>query len=69
MDYKKVLQDYKAACQRRQLSDEYLREQKCETRADLPITAEFPYGVVYLQDDAVDVLIKRIEELEARCKR
>lgn len=65
MTYQEVLKIYHGVCKRRQLSDDYLQENKCETRKESPIAAEFPYGIVYLQDDAVDVLINRIKELEA----
>lgn len=65
MDYETILKKYRKACEQRQLSEEYLRENDCEVRSDLPVAIEFSYGVIYLRDDAVDVLIKRIEELEA----
>lgn len=66
MDVKEILQQYRDVCRKCQLSDEYLKEHKCEARTDIPIAVEFPYGIVCLQDYAVDALIKRIEELEAR---
>lgn len=66
MDVKEILHKYRDKCRDCQLSDEYLQKHKCEARTDIPIAVEFPYGIVYLQDDAVDALIKRIEELEAR---
>ena len=62
--YKEIVKVYKQVCKEYQLSDEYLRESKCKTRDTIPIAAEFQYGVVYLQDDAVDVLLERIYELE-----
>lgn len=66
MDVKEIVKKYHNTCRRYQLSDEYLQEQKCTTRMEMPTAVEFRYGVVYLQDAAVDVLIKRIEELEGR---
>lgn len=66
VDVKEILQKYRDVCRNCQLSDDYLQEHKCETRTDIPIAVEFPYGIVYLQDYAVDALIKRIEELEVR---
>ena len=69
MQYKKALQEFERVCGNRQLSDDYLRDQNCETRKDLPVAIEFEYGVVYLRDDAVDALLARIKELEARCKK
>lgn len=66
MTVKEIVKEYHDACRRYQLSDEYLKEAKCKTRIEIPTAAEFHYGVVYLQDAAVDALIKRIEELEGR---
>ena len=66
MDVKEIVRKYHDTCHRYQLSDEYLKEQKCKTRIEMPTAAEFCYGVVYLQDTAVDALIKRIEKLEGR---
>lgn len=64
MDVKEIVRKYHDTCHRYQLSDEYLKVQKCKTRIEMPTAAEFCYGVVYLQDAAVDMLIKRIEGLE-----
>lgn len=69
MRYAKALQEFERVCGNRQLSDDYLRDQKCETRKIVPVAIEFSYGVVYLRDDAVDALLARIKELEARCKK
>ena len=66
MDVKEIIRKYHDTCRRYQLSDEYLKEQKCKTRIEIPTAAELYYGVVFLQDAAVDALIKRIEELEAQ---
>lgn len=66
MDVKEIVREYHDTCRRYQLSDEYLNEQKCKTRIEMPTAVELYYGVVYLQDAAVDALIKRIEELEAQ---
>ena len=65
MDVKRIVRKYHDTCRRYQLSDEYLQERNYKTRIEMPIAAEFCYGVVHLRDDAADVLIKRIEELEA----
>ena len=66
MDEKEVVSEYHDTCRRYQLSNEYLQEQKCKTRAEIPTAAELYYGVVFLQDAAVDALIKRIEEMEGQ---
>lgn len=65
MYYEAILEKYRKACEQRQISDDYLREHDFPTRSDSQMAIEIPYGVIYLRDDAVDVLIKRIEELEA----
>lgn len=35
MDYATILEKYRKACEQRQLSDEYLRENDCAVRSDL----------------------------------
>ena len=64
MTYKDVVQAFAYASNRYSLDDDYLREHDCEVREDMPMAGEFKYSVVYLRDDAVEVLIKRIIELE-----
>jgi hypothetical protein len=34
------------------------------TRETAPLVGEYAYGIAYLRDDAVDLLIDRIKELE-----
>lgn len=48
------------------LSDDYLASVYKTTRAtDVRfIAGEFQYGIIYMRDDAVDVLLKYIEQLE-----
>ena len=58
MDVKEIVKEYHDTCRRNQLSDEYLKEQNCRTRREMPTAVEFYYDVVYLQDAAVDALIK-----------
>jgi hypothetical protein len=52
---------------RRALSDEYLLSENRPTRASNPkyIAGEFDYGIVYMRDDAVEILLKYIERLGA----
>lgn len=64
MTYKDVIKAFNNISNERALSDEYLREHKCQTREDVEIASELRYGIVYLRDDAVELLIARIEELE-----
>ena len=61
-----VIREFEKKLRSRALSDEYLREQRCDVRADMQIAIEFPYGIIYLRDDAVEILINRIRELENR---
>lgn len=61
---KDVIKEFIDDCNRRALSDDYLQECGCETRAEFPMTIEFSYGVMYLRDDAVELLIECIKELE-----
>ncbi len=60
MTYQDVIEEYKKAKARICLSDECLDT----PRVDLPIVGEYAYGVVWVRDDAVELLIKRIENLE-----
>lgn len=60
MTYQDVIEEYKKAKASICISDEYLGT----TRADLPIIGEYIYGIVWVRDDAVELLIKRIENLE-----
>lgn len=64
MNYKDVINEFKNADERYALSDEYLVSVNSPTRKKEPIAGEFAYGIVYLQDTGVELLIKRIEELE-----
>lgn len=51
---------------KRELSDDYLSSQNQDTRAKNPtyIAGEFDYGIIYMRDDAVDILLEYIERLE-----
>ena len=51
---------------KRELSDDYLASVNEKMRATDPefIAGEFDYGIVYMRDDAVDILLKYIEQLE-----
>ena len=47
------------------LSDKYLEECNASyTRETAPLVGEYEYGIAYLRDDAVELLINRIRELE-----
>ncbi len=60
MTYQDVIEEYKKAKGRICLSDEYLDT----PRTDLPIVGEYTYGVAWVRDDAVELLIDHIEELK-----
>ena len=61
---KDVIREFTGDCNCCALSDDYLQEYGYETRAEFPMTIEFGYGIMYLRDDAVELLIERIKELE-----
>ena len=68
MTYKEVIEEFNKACNRYCLSDEYLEETGRNTsRRQRPnsICGEYEYGMVHMRDDAVEVLIDRIKELES----
>jgi hypothetical protein len=58
-----IIEEYKESCKHRKIEDKTLEERGKSTRKDGCIWGEFDYGIVYLRDDAVDTLIKYIEEL------
>lgn len=68
MDVNEVIKEFREADERYCLGDEYLEKVGSPTRENLPVAGEYAYGVTYLRDDAVEVLIARIEELEKRLK-
>ena len=51
----------------RGMPDDYLSSQNQDTRAKNPtyIVGEFDYGIVYMRDDAVDILLRYIDLLES----
>jgi hypothetical protein len=68
MDYKEVIKEFQDAKNRWYLSNEYLKDNDFFTREDVTNTIEYPYGIVYLQDTAVETLINKIKELEEKLK-
>ena len=70
MTYKDVIKEYEERSNHICLSDEYL--EKCSatyTRETAPLVGEYEYGIAYLRDDAVELLIDRIKELENGTKK
>lgn len=66
MTYKDVINEFKEKCDRYCLSDEYLESIGSITRKDAVICGEYEYGMVHMRDDAVKLLIDRINELEKK---
>lgn len=66
MTYKDVINEFKEKCNRYCLSDEYLKSIDNTTRKDAVLCGEYEYGMVYLRDDAVKLLIDKINELEQK---
>ena len=65
MTYKDVIQEFEERSNHICLSDEYLKECSATyTRETAPLVGEYEYGIAYLRDDAVELLIDRIKELE-----
>ena len=65
MTYKDVIKEYEKRSNHICLSNKYLEE--CDatyTRETAPLVGEYEYGIAYLRDDAVELLIARIKELE-----
>lgn len=65
MTYKDVIKEYEERCSHICLSDNYLKNYSASyTRETAPLVGEYEYGIAYLRDDAVELLINRIKELE-----
>lgn len=66
MTYEDVIKEYEDRRGHICLSDDYL--ENCSgvtyTRKNAPLIGEYEYGIAYLRDDAVELLIDRIKELE-----
>ena len=66
MIYEDVIKEYEERRDHIYLSDNYL--ENCSgvtyTRKNAPLIGEYEYGIAYLRDDAVELLINRIRELE-----
>lgn len=53
----------------RALSDEYLEEIHRETRYETNMVEEQKYGIAYLRDDGVNILLRYIDMLEEEISR
>ena len=66
MIYKDVINEFNEKCDRYCLSDKYLESVGSTTRKDAAVCGEYEYGMVHMRDDAVQLLINRINELEQK---
>ena len=66
----KMISIYKSCCDARRMSDESLEEEGSETRysGEPTFCGDFQRGIMYLRDDAVDILVARIAQLEEENK-
>lgn len=62
---------YESYCDARRISDDHLSDKRSETRrsGEPPFCGDFRRGIMCLRDDAVDILIARIRQLEAENER
>lgn len=67
----KVVEAFENVYNQKALDDEYLDEVGKPTRyaGGLPLVGDYSYGVLYLRDDAVGILVSRIRQLEAENER
>ena len=66
-----VITEFEKACEEERRTDSDLAKYNMNMRGDngIPLAGDFYAGIVYLRDDGVDVLIKRIRELEEALKK
>ena len=66
-----VIHWFDEKCSRKQMDDLSLAEIGKPMRYDggVPIMGDFSYGIIYLRDDMVDVLVQRIRNLETEVER
>ena len=60
VDY--IIKEWKRINSKVSLSDEYLGKDDARFQNPHSITGEFRYGICFLRDDAVDLLVRYIEE-------
>lgn len=67
----RMISIYESYCDARRISDEHLNDERSETRrsGEPPFCGDFQRGIMYLRDDAVDILIARIRQLEVENER
>lgn len=58
-----VREKFTRFCHLKELSDDYLEKNECKTRYETRVAVEVNYGIVYLRDDAVRILLEYISEL------
>lgn len=60
----RMIEWFENACDARRMSDDSLEREESETRYEMGVAGDYRRGVIFLRDDAVDILIERIRELE-----
>ena len=61
---KMVREEFTNLCQQKELDNDYLEENKYKTRYETHVAVEVNYGIIYLRDDAVRILLEYIDILE-----
>lgn len=59
-----MIEWFENACDARRMSDDSLEREESETRYEIGVAGDYRRVVIFLRDDAVDILIERIRELE-----
>jgi len=59
---------YESYCDARRISDGHLKRSETRCSGEPPFCGDFQRGIMYLRDDAVDILIARIRQLEEESK-
>ena len=61
---KMVREEFTNLCQQKELDNNYLEDNKYKTRYETHAAVEINYGIIYLRDDAVKILLEYIDTLE-----
>lgn len=64
----RMISIYESYCDARRTSDDHLKCSETRWYGEPPFCGDFRRGIMYLRDDAVDILIARIRQLEAENK-
>ena len=64
-----VRDEFTNLCKMKELDDDYLEEEGRKTRYETHAAVEVNYGIVYLRDDAVNILLEYIDKLEEQLEQ